>query len=67
MKRSRRRSPLRPIPRPDTGDLTLAGLDFHAMVGRHPTPAQRLERSWRLRRLLPDPQKVHDAKLWPRP
>ncbi len=31
------------------------------------TPAQRMRRSWRLRRLLKDPQAVHDAKLWPKP
>ena len=31
------------------------------------TPAERMRRSWRLRRLLKDPQAVHDAKLWPKP
>jgi hypothetical protein len=31
------------------------------------TPAERLRRSWRLRRRLRDPQRVHDAKLFPRP
>ena len=31
------------------------------------TPFERMRRSWRLRRLLKDPQAVHDAKLWPKP
>jgi len=31
------------------------------------TPSERLRRSWRLRRRLPDPQRVHDEKLFPRP
>jgi len=30
------------------------------------TPAQRLVRAWRLRRLLPNLQAVHDAKTYPR-
>jgi hypothetical protein len=30
------------------------------------TPAQRLRRSWRLRRFLKDPKAVHDAKTFPR-
>lgn len=33
----------------------------------HLTPAQRLERSWRLRARLPDPQAIHDRKLFPKP
>lgn len=31
------------------------------------TPAERLRRSWALRKRLRDPQAVHDAKLFPRP
>jgi hypothetical protein len=31
------------------------------------TPAERLERSWRLRSRLPDPQAIHDRKLFPKP
>jgi len=30
------------------------------------TPFERLERSWRLRKRIPDLQAVHDAKLFPR-
>ncbi len=30
------------------------------------SPAERLRRSWRMRRLLPDPERVHNEKLWPR-
>lgn len=46
----------------------------HAMLSpfkedawRRLTPAERLERSWRLRARLPDPQAVHDRKLFPKP
>ena len=31
------------------------------------SPAERLRRSWRLRRRLPHPEHVHDEKLFPRP
>lgn len=31
------------------------------------TPGERLIRSFALRKRLPDPQAVHDAKLFPRP
>jgi hypothetical protein len=31
------------------------------------SPAERLRRSWRLRRRLPHPKRVHDEKLFPRP
>jgi hypothetical protein len=31
------------------------------------SPAERLERSWRLRRSVPDLQAVHDRKLFPKP
>ncbi len=31
------------------------------------SPAERLRRSWRLRRRLPHPERVHDEKLFPRP
>lgn len=30
-------------------------------------PAERLRRSWKLRERLPDPERVHDEKLFPRP
>ena len=47
--------------------LDLADLDFIRTVWLKLTPGQRLARSWRMRRLLPDPEKAHDAKIWPRP
>jgi hypothetical protein len=31
------------------------------------TPAERLDRSWRLRKLIPDLKAVHDRKLFPKP
>jgi hypothetical protein len=31
------------------------------------TPRERLARSWALRARLPDPQAVHDEKLFPKP
>lgn len=31
------------------------------------TPRERLARSWAMRERLPDPQAVHDAKLFPKP
>lgn len=31
------------------------------------TPGERLVRSWALRARMPDPEAVHDAKLFPRP
>ncbi|MFH1706635.1 MAG: hypothetical protein ABIF71_01770 [Planctomycetota bacterium] len=31
------------------------------------TPAERLERSWRLRSRIPDIRAVHDRKLFPKP
>ena len=31
------------------------------------TPAERLDRSWRLRKLIPDRKAVHDRKLFPKP
>lgn len=42
-------------------------LDFVWSVWIHMTPAERLRRSWALRKRLPDPQAVHDAKLFPKP
>ena len=31
------------------------------------SPAERLDRSWRMRSRLPDPAAVHDRKLFPAP
>ncbi len=31
------------------------------------TPAERLARAWRLRERIPDPESVHDRKLFPKP
>ena len=31
------------------------------------TPRERLARSWAMRARLPDPQAVHDSKLFPKP
>jgi hypothetical protein len=31
------------------------------------TPAQRLERSWKMRERIPDLAAVHDQKLFPKP
>lgn len=31
------------------------------------SPRERLRRSWRQRRRLPDPQAIHDAKIFPKP
>ncbi len=31
------------------------------------SPAERLDRAWRLRERLPDPAAVHDRKLFPKP
>jgi len=42
-------------------------LDFAWSTWIHLTPAERLRRSWALRKRLRDPQAVHDAKLFPRP
>ncbi|MBI4230703.1 MAG: hypothetical protein HY608_07690 [Planctomycetes bacterium] len=46
--------------------LTLDDLGFLRMVWQGLTPLERSRRCWRMRRLLKDPQAVHDAKLWPR-
>ncbi len=46
--------------------LTLGDLGFLRLVWQDLTPLERSRRCWRLRRLLKDPQAVHDAKLWPR-
>ena len=51
-----------PAPRPLQREL-----GFIEMTWLGLTPMQRMRRSWRLRRLLKDPQAVHDAKLWPKP
>lgn len=55
--------------RADAGldDLTLDELGFWWTVWRKLSPAERFKRSWRMRRLLRDPERVHDEKIWPRP
>jgi hypothetical protein len=40
---------------------------YKADVWRRLTPRERLRRSWQMRSRLPDPQAVHDRKLFPRP
>ncbi len=42
-------------------------LDFVWSTWIELTPAERLRRSWALRKRLRDPQAVHDAKLFPQP
>jgi hypothetical protein len=46
----------------------IAGVPTHAsLVWLRLSPAERLRRSWALRRRLPNLQRVHDEKLFPRP
>ncbi|MBI3267898.1 MAG: hypothetical protein HYZ53_02670 [Planctomycetes bacterium] len=53
--------------RPRLAVPTLLELDPYWEEWLRLTPAQRLARSWALRRRLPDLQAVHDAKLFPKP
>ena len=52
--------------RPVQAPVVMRNLDFASGAWLRLTPAQRLRRSWRLRRRIPDLQAVHDAKLWPK-
>jgi hypothetical protein len=45
----------------------LSELDVYYEHWRALTPAERLRRCWAMRSRLPDPEAVHDAKLFPRP
>lgn len=65
MRTPSRKRPSRPRSIPASEPLTLDDLDHHRLVWQDLTPAERLDRSWRMRRLLPDPQRTHDEKLWP--
>jgi hypothetical protein len=40
---------------------------YKAGVWRRLTPRERLRRSWQMRTRLPNPQAVHDRKLFPKP
>ncbi len=59
----------RPVARAkiDGGGGIGSELDLYYEHWRALTPAERLRRSWRMRSRLPDPEAVHDAKLFPRP
>jgi len=52
---------------------TTAGLELDALAPfkhsewKRLSPGERLVRSWRLRKRLPDPIAVHDRKLFPKP
>lgn len=54
-------------PPPEVPETDSESLDFVWSVWVHLTPAERLRRSWALRKRLRDPQAVHDAKLFPQP
>jgi hypothetical protein len=59
--------PRRSKPRSTTKPLASSSepADPYREHWRELPPFERLERSWRLRRLLRDPQAVHDAKTLP--
>lgn len=61
----KKRAARRSSPPPEEPDHE--ALDFVWSVWVHLTPAERLRRSWALRKRLRDPQAVHDAKLFPQP
>ncbi len=62
IEKKRTRSRTKPVKETDH-----EALDFTWSVWVHLTPAERLRRSWALRKRLRDPQAVHDAKLFPKP
>ena len=47
--------------------LNEAQSPYKATVWTQLTPRERLRRSWAMRARLPDPQAVHDQKLFPKP
>ena len=61
VKKKRTRQPTRPLILPRE-ELDVFREDWLAY-----SPAERLKRSWALRKRLRDPRAVHDAKLFPKP
>ncbi|MBI4615943.1 MAG: hypothetical protein HY720_20165 [Planctomycetes bacterium] len=51
----------------DPLDFDFSELDFYREYWLALSPRERMRRSWAMRSRLPDPEAVHDAKLFPRP
>ena len=49
------------------GDMADALSPFKRDAWQKLSPAERLDRSWKLRERIPDPVAVHDRKLFPKP
>jgi hypothetical protein len=58
---------MKATPRLKRIDAAEAISPFKADEWKSLTPAQRLCRAWNLRSRLPDPDAVHDRKLFPKP